>query len=78
MVASNFGRENHPAWSYNLMKNPEALMTFNGSTIPVTAHLLDENQKASVWPELVKTWPPYDRYTERSGRNLRVFRLVAA
>lgn len=75
VVASNFGRENHPAWSYNLIAHPRAEMTIHGTTTTVTAHLLDEAEKAVVWPELVQAWPPYDRYVERSGRDLRVFRL---
>ncbi|MCO5318644.1 MAG: nitroreductase family deazaflavin-dependent oxidoreductase [Microthrixaceae bacterium] len=75
VVASNFGRERHPAWSYNLMANPEAEMTIGGTTRQVHAELLDPEDKERVWPELVAVWPPYDRYVERSGRDLRVFRL---
>jgi hypothetical protein len=37
--------------------------------------LLTAEQKAAVWPEITRIWPPYDRYVERSGRDLRVFRL---
>ena len=76
VVASNFGRESHPAWSYNLMANPSATMTMRGEDHPVEAQLLDAAQKAEIWPELVSAWPPYDSYVERSGRDLRVFRLV--
>ena len=39
------------------------------------AHLLSAQEKAELWPRLVKFWPNYDTYTERSGRDLRVFRL---
>lgn len=77
VVASNFGLENHPGWSYNLMKHPHARMTTKNRTTEVAAHLLDASEKAAVWPELVKAWPPYDSYVEQSGRDLRVFRLVA-
>jgi deazaflavin-dependent oxidoreductase (nitroreductase family) len=75
VVGSNFGRESHPAWTGNLIANPEGLVTFRGRTIQVKARLLDDDEKAAVWPRLTTMWPTYDRYVERSGRSLRVFRL---
>jgi hypothetical protein len=42
----------------------------------VTAHLLEGEERAAVWPRLLKIWPVYDTYVERSGRELRVFRLT--
>ena len=76
VVGSNFGQQKHPAWTANLKANPEATVTFRGRTVPVTATLLDADQKAEVWPRLTAVWPNYDRYTKVSGRDLRVFRLV--
>jgi len=75
VVGSNFGRDSHPAWTANLMKNPDAEVSFQGKTTPVRAHLLTAEEKKAAWPELTKFWPNYDVYTERSGRDLRVFRL---
>ena len=78
VVGSNFGKENHPAWTANLIANPEATATFKGEDIPVVAHLLDPDEKAKVWPDLLRIWPAWTKYTERSGRDLRVFRLERA
>jgi deazaflavin-dependent oxidoreductase (nitroreductase family) len=75
VVGSNFGREKHPVWTSNLLANPDAAVTFRGTRLDVRARLLDDDEKAEVWPDLTKLWPTYDRYVERSGRNLRVFRL---
>jgi deazaflavin-dependent oxidoreductase (nitroreductase family) len=75
VVGSNFGRERHPAWTANLRAHPEATVTFRGRRVPVTARQLDGDEKAAVWPRLTAVWPNYDRYTEVSGRDLRVFRL---
>jgi deazaflavin-dependent oxidoreductase (nitroreductase family) len=75
LVGSNFGREHHPAWSGNLLKTPRAEVSFEGRDFPVEARLLSDEEKAEVWPRLLDIWPTYDRYVERSGRNLRVFRL---
>ena len=76
VVGSNFGRERHPAWTANLRAHPGATVTFRGRTIPVRAALLSAEEKAAVWPRLTAVWPNYDRYTEVSGRDLRVFRLA--
>jgi deazaflavin-dependent oxidoreductase (nitroreductase family) len=76
VVGSNFGRDHHPAWTANLAANPDATVTYRGRRIPVTATLLDAEAKAAVWSRLAAVWPNYDRYTEVSGRDLRVFRLV--
>ncbi|HEX3825226.1 MAG TPA: nitroreductase family deazaflavin-dependent oxidoreductase [Mycobacteriales bacterium] len=75
VVGSNFGRDNHPAWTANLIAHPDVQISFKAKDIPVRATLLNDGEKAELWPRLVKFWPNYDVYTERSGRNLRIFRL---
>jgi deazaflavin-dependent oxidoreductase (nitroreductase family) len=75
VVGSNFGRDAHPGWSANLLVNPDAEISFQAKDIAVRAHLLTAEEKAAFWPQLVKFWPNYDLYTERSGRDLRIFRL---
>jgi deazaflavin-dependent oxidoreductase (nitroreductase family) len=78
LVGSNFGREHHPAWTGNLIKTPRAEVSFRGETFPVDAARLSDEEKAEIWPTILKVWPTYDSYVERSGRNLRVFRLSRA
>lgn len=76
VVGSNFGREKHPAWTGNLLKNPDAEVGFQGRSVPVTAHLLGDAERAKIWPRLTAVWPVYDRYAERAHRELRVFQLT--
>lgn len=76
VVGSNFGQDRHPAWSANLLKTPEARVGFGGREFGVTAVLLTGAERAAVWPGLIEQWPVYDRYTDRAGRELRVFRLI--
>ncbi len=78
VVGSNFGREHHPAWSTNLVRTPRARASFGGDDYDVVAHLLSPDDKAETWPRLIAAWPAYDNYVERSGRDLRVFRLDRA
>lgn len=75
VVGSNFGRPEHPAWTANLLADPHATVSFRGGSTPVLARLLDDDEKAEVWPRLLAVWPAYDDYVASSGRNIRVFRL---
>jgi deazaflavin-dependent oxidoreductase (nitroreductase family) len=75
VVGSNFGRDHHPGWSANLLKNPEASVTFRGRVMPVIARLLTGPARDEAWDRLMREWPLYAHYTDVSGRELRVFRL---
>lgn len=78
VVASNFGRESHPAWSENLLATPEATVEFRGRTIPVTARLIEDEERAELWPRLLEHYPSYGAYEDRvesHGRDLRIFAL---
>ena len=75
VVGSNYGREHHPAWSSNLLANPEATVEYRGKTFGVKAHLASPDEKAELWPKIIKNWPHFDTYTARSGRDIRVFVL---
>jgi len=76
VVGSNYGGDRHPAWSANLIKQPMASVSRKRHEHAVVAHLLTAEEKATVWPRLTSIWAPYNDYTERSGRDLRVFRLT--
>ncbi|GAB2862596.1 nitroreductase family deazaflavin-dependent oxidoreductase [Actinoallomurus bryophytorum] len=76
IVGSNFGREGHPAWTGNLLRQAKAEVSYRGRTIPVTAELLEGADRDEVWPRLIRVWSVYDTYVERAGRRLRVFRLT--
>jgi len=75
VVGSNFGKPSHPAWSWNLIADPHATVSFEGESYAATAHLLDAEEKSVTWPRLIERWPLFDLYVDRSGRDLRVFRL---
>jgi deazaflavin-dependent oxidoreductase (nitroreductase family) len=76
VVASNFGKSHHPAWSSNLLATSRATITRAGRSQPVTAALLEGPERTLAWRALTQIWPPYEKYAERSGRQLRIFRLT--
>lgn len=76
ITGSNFARETHPAWTYNLLAQPDVAVSLHGRRIPVTARLLDDDEREATWPMLERNWPGYRRYEVTAGRTLRVFRLT--
>jgi deazaflavin-dependent oxidoreductase (nitroreductase family) len=78
VVASNFGRERHPAWSTNLLANAEVEVAAGGERWSGRARLLEAEEKAARWPELVAHMPAWDGYTKVTNRDLRVFALERA
>lgn len=75
LIGSNFGRPGHPAWTGNLLKNPEAEMSWRGRDIPVRARLLTGEERAQAWQAALAFWPPYAAYQARVAREIRLFRL---
>ncbi|QDY77347.1 nitroreductase family deazaflavin-dependent oxidoreductase [Streptomyces qinzhouensis] len=76
LVGSNFGRAGHPAWSGNLLAQPDAEINWRGRDIPVRARLLEGGERERAWAELIAFWPPYATYQERTERRIRLFRLT--
>ena len=75
VVASNFGKAHHPAWSHNLDASPAASVNVNGRDVAVRAERMGGVEKALVWPRLVGIIPQFDVYVTRTDRNIKVYRL---
>ncbi|UQA94773.1 nitroreductase family deazaflavin-dependent oxidoreductase [Streptomyces halobius] len=76
LVGSNFGRPGHPSWTGNLLKHPEAEVSWRGQDIPVRARLLTGAERERAWRAALEFWPPYAAYQARVEREIRLFRLV--
>ncbi|MGR3931559.1 nitroreductase family deazaflavin-dependent oxidoreductase [Streptomyces sp. BRA346] len=75
LVGSNFGRPGHPAWTANLLRHPDAEISWQGRDIRVRARLLEGPERERAWSAVVAFWPPYERYQARVDRRIRLFRL---
>ncbi|KUL27511.1 nitroreductase family deazaflavin-dependent oxidoreductase [Streptomyces regalis] len=76
LIGSNFGRTGHPAWTANLLAHPDAEVSWKGRDIPVTARLLEGEERAAAWKAVLAFWPPYATYQARVEREIRLFRVV--
>ncbi|SFR28232.1 deazaflavin-dependent oxidoreductase, nitroreductase family [Lentzea waywayandensis] len=78
VVGSNWGKPNHPAWTTNLLKNPDIQVNVRGDVRDVRGTLLEGTEREAAWTRMVAAYPAFQDYVERSGgRELRVFRLTA-
>ena len=75
VAGSSFGRERHPAWTYNLIAHPDAVITVRGRRLPVRATLISDAERDEVWRRIEQQWPGYRTYERQSGRTVRLFRL---
>jgi deazaflavin-dependent oxidoreductase (nitroreductase family) len=75
VTGSNFARDTHPAWTANLLANPDAAVSIKGKRIQVRSTLITDAERDAVWEYIEKQWPGYRGYEVASGRVLRIFRL---
>lgn len=77
VIASNFGRESHPAWSLNLLADPRATVGEGGRRRAVVARQLEPHEQDLVWPQAIALWPGYETYrqTTQGIRAIRMFVL---
>lgn len=79
VAGTNFGQEQHPAWSANLLAHPDAVIVLRGTRIPVRAEpLTDPGERARLWPQLDRIYAGFKRYREVTAdiREVRMFALV--
>jgi deazaflavin-dependent oxidoreductase (nitroreductase family) len=72
LIASKGGDHRHPFWYTNLMAHPEAELTVNGRTVPVTAHTANAEERAELWPRAVAAYSGYAGYQKKTTREIPV------
>lgn len=75
VVATNYGRDRHPGWSYNLDATPAASLEIDETSIDVTARRATDDELGEIWPKFDHYWPGYEEYREIAPRDIRVYVL---
>ena len=76
LVGSNFGQTRHPAWSSNLLADPNGWVTMGGQEIPVVARRLTGPEGERVFNDFADYASNYAAYRDRTDRDIRVFELT--
>ena len=76
IVASQGGAPQHPGWYFNLVADPAAEVQIGRRIFAAAARVVNEQEKAALWPRLVAIYPPYEAYQQRTKRPIPVVRLT--
>ena len=66
IVASKGGTDRHPGWFHNLVANPDTEIEVGRRRLPVRARVVDDAERAELWPRLVALYPPYAAYQRQA------------
>lgn len=72
LVASKGGHQSHPQWYKNLAANPDVELTIGGRTRPMRARTASADEKAELWPQVVKVYRGYADYQRNTERDIPV------
>ncbi|EHM23655.1 hypothetical protein MBOL_00050 [Mycobacteroides abscessus subsp. bolletii BD] len=72
LVASKGGSSDHPDWYKNLVANPTVEITADGATRQYQTRTASAQEKARLWPSIVKSFPGYDGYQRNTDRQIPV------
>jgi deazaflavin-dependent oxidoreductase (nitroreductase family) len=72
VVASKGGAPQHPDWYLNLTAHPEVEIQVKGDKFRAHARTAMPGEKAELWSTMTQQWPDYDRYQEKTERDIPV------
>jgi deazaflavin-dependent oxidoreductase (nitroreductase family) len=81
VVASAAGAAKHPAWYFNLARNPDKVWVElgpePGNVRQVRPESLKGEERQTAWAEIVRLAPGYGKYVEQTDRKIPIVRLRA-
>ena len=79
VIASNYGRERHPAWHHNLRAHPEGEVTVDGVTRRFRATEAEGERRERIWRAGRTIYPGWSTYARRAPhRRIAVWVLEPA
>ena len=78
IVESNWGKDNHADWYFNLQKQPQASIEVNGRMIKVNASFAEGEEYSRLREYVTKKHAPYLEYQKMTERKIPivVFELI--
>ncbi len=72
IVASQGGAPKHPGWYLNLSQNPEVEVQVKGDRFKARARTATPEEKPELWKIMTEQWPDYNKYQQRTDREIPV------
>ncbi len=76
IAGSYFGDHRQPQWVGNPRAAGAAEIRYAGEHVPVDVREVTGAERAELWRVMLRTWPNFARYEERTDRVIPVFRLT--
>ena len=78
LIASNGGRDAHPAWFHNVMAHPDVHLQVGNWEGRARVSLAKGEERARLWRTITQKHPRYDRYLLMTQREIPVLVLELA
>jgi len=75
VAGSYFGGPNVPLWVGNLRACATAIVSVDGVQHSVTWREVEGGERSELWQVMLRTWPNFAKYEERTTRVIPVFLL---
>jgi proline iminopeptidase len=72
VIASKGGAPEHPGWYRNLSANPDVEVQVGTDRFRAEAKTIDGPERAKLWEQMVKIYPPYTAYQQKTERTIPV------
>jgi deazaflavin-dependent oxidoreductase (nitroreductase family) len=76
VVASNWGKESHSAWFYNLLQNPRTTIQVGAAVIPVVARPAEGEEYDRLWVLVTSQNDQYLKYQKGLARKIPIVILT--
>ena len=78
VVASNWGKDVHSAWFYNLLEHPQTTIQVGGKVIPVEARPAEGEEYDRLWALVTRLNDQYIKYQTGLARKIPIVILTPA
>src|SRR5687768_10491310 len=68
LIASNGGRDKHPAWFLNLSESPDVELQIGARRLKARAREAQGEERARIWALVTKDHPRFNRYVPWTSR----------
>lgn len=70
VVASKGGHRDHPDWYKNAIATPDVTVSVDGANVPMRARSATADERAELWPQVVKSYKGYAGYQRKTSREI--------
>lgn len=70
VTASNFGRQRHPGWFFNVHSNPQVTIHIQGTQVSAVAEIAGSEKRKELWARLLSIAPLYAGYKKHTSREI--------